>query len=109
MRRICLSIVSFLTVLTLSTPLAYSADAPISTTASSDPAAVVAVEPAPQQVNIEASFVNVISDLMDRDVGYQFDDFAAITLVYSPFVTEKNDAYTDQPGSDIYVGLRLAF
>ncbi len=109
MRRISLSIVSTLVILVLFASLAYSADTLIITAVSSEPAAVVAVEPVPQQVNIEASFVNVISDLMDRDVGYQFDDFAAITLVYSPFVTEQNDAHTDQPASDIYVGLKLAF
>ena len=105
MRRIGLSIVSFLTVLLLSIPLAYSADTSIFTTVSSEPVAVVAVEPAPQQVN----FVKVISELMDSDVGYQLDDFAAITLVYSPFAIEKNDAHADQPGSDIYVGLKFSF
>ena len=109
MRRISLSIVSTLVVLVLFASLTYSADTLILTAGSSEPATAVAVEPAPQQVSIEASFVNVISDLMDSDVGYQFDDFAAITLVYSPFVTERNDAYASQPASDIYVGLRFSF
>ena len=105
MKRISLSIVSTLVVLILFAPLAYSADTLILTAGSSEPAAVVAVEPAPQEV----SFVNIISDLMDSDVGYQLDDSAALSLVYSPFATEQNDTYTDQPASEIYVGLKFTF
>ena len=109
MRRVSLSIVSLLAVLMFSAPLAYSADILIPMTASADPVAVAAVEPALQQVNVETTFVNAISDLMDSDVGYQLDEFAAISLVYSPFATEQSDTQIDQPASDIYVGLRFSF
>ena len=105
MRRISLSIISTLIILVLFASFAYSADTLILTAVSAEPAAVVAVEPAPQ----EASFVNIISDLMDSDVGYQLDDSAALSLVYSPFATEQDDAYTDQPASEIYVGLKFTF
>jgi len=108
MRRVCLSIVTVLAALVFFAPLAYSADALITNTVSSDPAIIVVVE-APQQVNVETSFVNVISDLMDSDVGYQLNESAAISLVYCPFAIEQNEIQLDQVNSDIYVGLKFSF
>ena len=109
MRRVGLFIVSLLIVLVLSIPLAYSADTPIPTAVSSEPAAVFAVEPVPQQVNLEATFVNSISDLLDSDVGYSLDESLAISLVYSPFASERSDAQANQSASDIYVGFKFSF
>jgi len=108
MRRVYLSMVTLLVALVFFAPLAYSADTLIANTVSSEPATVVVVE-APQQVNIETSFVNVISDLIDSDVGYQLNDSAAISLVYCPFSIEQNDIQLDQASSDIYVGLNFSF
>ena len=108
MRRVCLSIVTVLAALVFFAPLAYSADALIANTVSSETATIVVVE-APQQVNVETSFVNVISDLMDSDVGYQLNESAAISLVYCPFAIEQNEIQLDQVNSDIYVGLKFSF
>ncbi len=107
MKKITLSIVTLLATLVFFAPITCSADTS-ATTVSSAPAAVAVVE-APQQVNVETSFVNVISDLMDSDVGYQLNDSAAISLVYCPFAIEQNDTRSDLPSSDIYVGLKFSF
>ncbi len=90
-------------------PLAYSADISTFTTVSSAPTSAVAVDLVPQQVNIKTSFVKVLSDLLDSDVGYSLDGSAAITLAYSPFASEQSDIQENQPASDIYVGLKFAF
>ncbi len=108
MKKISLSIVTLLVTLVFFAPLAYSADTLIANTVSSEPATIVVVE-APQQVNVEASFINVISDLMDSDVGYQLNESAAISLVYCPFAIEQNEVQLDQVNSDIYVGLKFTF
>jgi hypothetical protein len=108
MKKISLSIVTLLATLLFFSSLAYSADTLIANTDFSDPATVATVK-APQQVDVETSFVNVISDLMDSDVGYQLNESAAISLVYCPFDIEQNDAQADQPTSDIYVGLKFTF
>jgi len=109
MRRVSLSIVLILATLVFFAPLAYSADTSTATTVSFVPTSVTAVDLVPQQVNIETSFVKVISDLMDSDVGYQLDESAAITLVYCPFVTEQSDIQFGQSASKIYVGLNFSF
>ena len=105
MRRVSLSIVLLLAILVLFAPLAYSADTLTAATVSSEPISVTAVDLVPQKI----TFVNVISDLMDSDVGYQLDESAAITLVYTPFATEQIDLRAGQSASEIYVGLNFSF
>ena len=109
MKKISLSIATLLATLVFFAPLAYSADILFSTAVSSESAAVVAVEPQPQQVNVETSFVNVISDLMDSDVGYQFSESIAISLAYNPFSPDQDDIRDHQLDSDVYVGLKFSF
>jgi len=106
MKKVTLSILSFLVISMALTSFAYSADTGV---VSSESAAVVAVAPAPQQVDVETSFVNVISDLMDSDIGYQLNDSTSISLAYSPFSEERSDVQDHQLDSDVYIGLKFSF
>ena len=109
MKKISLSILSLLATLVFFTSLAYSADPKIPTTASPEPAAVVAVELAASGGNTETSFVNVMLNLLDSDVEYRLNESTTIILAYSPFTTQQNDVQTYQPASNISIGLKFSF
>ena len=113
MKKLSLSILSFLATLVFFTSLAYSAAPQIPTTASPEPgmtpAAIVAVKSASSEGIIDASFVNSMINLMASDVEYSLNESTAVILACSPFADQQSDDYLSQPTSNISVGLKFSF
>ena len=113
MKKLSLSILSFLATLVFFTSLAYSSDPQIPPAASPEPgmapAAVVEVKLASSGGITDASLVDAMVNLLASDVEFSLNESTSIVLACSPFADQPSDARIYQPVSNISAGLKFSF